>query len=178
MLRTKELASIRRALTLNAYNQVCGCSAQTNDQFWFVNFFRVFRSVCAHSSVNTTRTTGASSTNTKAFFHHQIHVYLCRARGCCCLICNALCRAVRACACFCRRSCAPALSWWPWPPSRPTCFPATSSTPRQHVGRELDAQTAFTSLALFGTIGHPFHVLPKVRSRYCSIRRCVEGTLR
>lgn len=45
-------------------------------------------------------------------------------------------------------------------------------------GHELDAQTAFTSLALFGTIGHPFHVLPKVRSRYCSIRRCVEGTLR
>lgn len=28
-------------------------------------------------------------------------------------------------------------------------------------GHELDAQTAFTSLALFGTIGHPFHVLPK-----------------
>ena len=45
-------------------------------------------------------------------------------------------------------------------------------------GHELDAQTAFTSLALFGTIGHPFHVLPKVRSRYCSIRRRVQGTLR
>lgn len=29
-------------------------------------------------------------------------------------------------------------------------------------GNELDAQTAFTALALFGTIAHPFHVLPKV----------------
>lgn len=29
-------------------------------------------------------------------------------------------------------------------------------------GHQLDAQTAFTSLALFGTIAHPFHVLPKV----------------
>lgn len=32
-------------------------------------------------------------------------------------------------------------------------------------GHELDAQTAFTSLSLFGIIGHPFHVLPKV---WCS----------
>ena len=32
-------------------------------------------------------------------------------------------------------------------------------------GHELDAETAFTSLALFGTIAHPFHVLPKVRGR-------------
>ncbi|CAM9618208.1 unnamed protein product, partial [Laminaria digitata] len=31
-------------------------------------------------------------------------------------------------------------------------------------GHELDAETAFTSLALFGTIAHPFHVLPKVRN--------------
>lgn len=30
-------------------------------------------------------------------------------------------------------------------------------------GHELDAETAFTSLALFGVLGHPFHVLPKVR---------------
>lgn len=32
-------------------------------------------------------------------------------------------------------------------------------------GHELDAETAFTSLALFGTLGHPFHVIPKVRER-------------
>lgn len=32
-------------------------------------------------------------------------------------------------------------------------------------GQELDAQTAFTSLALFGIIGHPFHVIPKVGGR-------------
>lgn len=31
-------------------------------------------------------------------------------------------------------------------------------------GHELDAQTAFTALSLFGIIGHPFHVLPKVRA--------------
>lgn len=30
-------------------------------------------------------------------------------------------------------------------------------------GHQLDAQTAFTSLALFGTIAHPFHVMPKVK---------------
>ncbi|CAN0428404.1 unnamed protein product, partial [Scytosiphon promiscuus] len=28
-------------------------------------------------------------------------------------------------------------------------------------GHELDAHTAFTALALFGTVAHPFHVLPK-----------------
>lgn len=33
-------------------------------------------------------------------------------------------------------------------------------------GHQLDAQTAFTSLALFGTIAHPFHVLPKVKGKH------------
>jgi hypothetical protein len=30
-------------------------------------------------------------------------------------------------------------------------------------GRELTAEKAFAALALFNTISHPFHVIPKVR---------------
>lgn len=33
-------------------------------------------------------------------------------------------------------------------------------------GNKLDAQTAFTALALFNTIAHPFHVLPKAIQLY------------
>lgn len=37
-------------------------------------------------------------------------------------------------------------------------------------GNKLDAQTAFTALALFNTIAHPFHVMPKAIQLYADAK--------
>lgn len=45
------------------------------------------------------------------------------------------------------------------------------------AGNQLTAQTAFTALALFHTIAHPFHVMPKAIQLYADANVSISANI-